>query len=578
MSTKYDGPVYSYIRFSTAKQAEGDTTRRQTAIADEWCKARGLVLDSTLSDRGVSAFAGKNVTHGALGRFREAIKLGLVKPGSTLLVENLDRLSREQIFAALGVFTEIITSGVRIYSLMDNQEYTLETIRTNPYQLMYTIGAFARGHEESQTKSRRLREVFGAKRKDLANKKWKNSCPPWLKFNADKTGFVVVESKADIVRRIYSEYISGVGVFTLARKLQSEGVGRLSDGKVLWNTSTIQHYLTTRTVVGEFQPYQRKAGGRVAVGEPIKDYYPSIVSGDTFATVQRMISKKKKVRGRVSENVVNIFRGVLRCPYCGSSILLKRNATTGGNRSEMYVCDRAQRQQECVAYGWDRGDFEVTFLEYAEQVHAEYQHISTAKVDNTTEASRVQNRLYEIEDEETRMLELYQKGRVAGLDKIQAMLDKLQNEKEALTKKKNEIENAASGRSQKMFRFDIKQFLDADLTDPTKREILAGAVSRLFSRIDLYFVGLPSRHKWIREKQKEMEAATLKRNQIYFKLRNEAPFLQERFFIGTLNEVGSKPYPSELFDEDFAELYEDNKPPGSNPHEEFKEIQSQLAR
>lgn len=570
--TDYTGPVYSYIRFSSTKQAQGDSVRRQSETAEKWCKERGLTLDSTLSDSGISGFTGKNVSHGALGKFLEAIKLGLVTKGSTLLVENLDRLSRDEIFSALGVFTEIVTSGVRIVSMMDGQIYTAENIKANPYQLMYTIGAFVRGHEESQTKSRRLREVFATKRKELHNKKWRNKCPPWLKFNEDKTGFVILEDKADIIRRLYNEYASGVGVSTIARKFQAEKVGRLTDNKPLWQTSTVQYYLKTRTVIGEYQPQERRGKGRVPAGEPIKDYYPAIVETNLFERVYRMLTTNKKVRGRQPEGLSNIFRGVLYCPYCGSTMLLRRNLTTGGNRSETYVCDKAHRLQTCVGYGWDREDLENTFLEFAQEVHDEYMNVQAYKPDNTGELPKINDRLKSVEDEETRMLELYKKGRVANISKIEDMLNKLQEERAALAKRKLELENISTGRAEKQFKFDLDMFINTDLTDPQKREIIAGAISRLFKRIDVYYVGLPSRHEHIKQLIAKMEKQGLKRNQIYFKLVKETPFMQERFFVGVFNAVGAKPYPAELADAEFAELYEYNKPPGSNPEAEFKAI------
>jgi hypothetical protein len=50
--------VYSYTRFSTPEQAQGDSYRRQTEAAAKWAKQRGLILDDALSffDEGVSAY------------------------------------------------------------------------------------------------------------------------------------------------------------------------------------------------------------------------------------------------------------------------------------------------------------------------------------------------------------------------------------------------------------------------------------------------------------------------------------------------------------------------------------------
>lgn len=60
--------AYSYIRFSSPDQAAGDSLRRQTEKAQNYCEQNGLTLDErfTLRDLGVSAFHGRNAHRGAL--------------------------------------------------------------------------------------------------------------------------------------------------------------------------------------------------------------------------------------------------------------------------------------------------------------------------------------------------------------------------------------------------------------------------------------------------------------------------------------------------------------------------------
>ena len=101
--------AYSYVRFSSAKQADGDSLRRQTAMARDYAERHGLELaDLTLRDLGKSAFRGKNAVEGALGEFIRAVDSGKVEPGSYLLVESLDRLSRDRIMAALNQFADLL--------------------------------------------------------------------------------------------------------------------------------------------------------------------------------------------------------------------------------------------------------------------------------------------------------------------------------------------------------------------------------------------------------------------------------------------------------------------------------------
>src|SRR5438309_1630332 len=89
--------AYSYLRFSHPSQLKGDSKRRQLQWANDICQRNNWTLDDSLTfqDLGVSAFRSKNSKVGDLAAFRELVRSGRIAPGSILLVENIDRLSRD---------------------------------------------------------------------------------------------------------------------------------------------------------------------------------------------------------------------------------------------------------------------------------------------------------------------------------------------------------------------------------------------------------------------------------------------------------------------------------------------------
>ena len=89
--------AFSYSRFSSPEQRKGDSLRRQVEASRKFAQAHGLELDEGLSDIGISAYRGANRYKGALARFLQLVREGKVPKGSFLLVESLDRLSREQV-------------------------------------------------------------------------------------------------------------------------------------------------------------------------------------------------------------------------------------------------------------------------------------------------------------------------------------------------------------------------------------------------------------------------------------------------------------------------------------------------
>src|SRR5262249_38782457 len=91
--------AHSYLRFSTPRREWADSTRRQVEGTKAWSERSGIPLsDLALADKGVSALKGEQRSaERALGRFLELARQGdgPVRRGDYLVIENLDRLSRE---------------------------------------------------------------------------------------------------------------------------------------------------------------------------------------------------------------------------------------------------------------------------------------------------------------------------------------------------------------------------------------------------------------------------------------------------------------------------------------------------
>src|SRR5262245_4344113 len=142
--------AYSYLRFSSPQQATGDSIRRQVENREKWLAAHPKVrLDTmlTLTDAGRSAFRRKDWDAYALAEFVKHVKSGRVEPGSFLLVENLDRLSREDAGEATELFLSIVNKGVVIVQLSPAVIEFRKPV--DAMQFMYAIVELSRGHSES---------------------------------------------------------------------------------------------------------------------------------------------------------------------------------------------------------------------------------------------------------------------------------------------------------------------------------------------------------------------------------------------------------------------------------------------
>ncbi|HYI82387.1 MAG TPA: recombinase family protein, partial [Acetobacteraceae bacterium] len=346
--------AYSYLRFSTAEQMKGDSFRRQTAMAEEYARRHGLELDQdlTFNDLGVSAFRGRNTEAGRLGDFLAAVNAGLVPPGSYLLVESLDRISRQFARKALRTLEDIVEQGVTVVTLNDGRAHTADILDNDPTALLLALLTFIRANEESATKARRLRAAWQGKRlKAAAGIGMTAKCPAWLRLDPDTRRYEPLPEHAEVVRRIFALASQGVGLHGVAATLNRDGVPTFGSGPKkaeFWNRSYIAKIVDSPAVIGTYVPHSvdHDAGRRKRVpGEPIEGYFPAVVDPEVHARVQasRLGRRAPATRSGHAQSV-SLLAGLAVCPWCGATMTRVVKGKKGGKprltcvRSKLGAC------------------------------------------------------------------------------------------------------------------------------------------------------------------------------------------------------------------------------------------------
>lgn len=344
--------AYSYLRFSSPDQIRGHSLQRQSEASQLYAQAHGLELDESLklTDLGVSAFRGKNWQEGALGKFIEAIDSGLVPRGSYLLVENLDRLSRDTINVALKRFMDILEREVHVVTLHDSKVFTKESLSNLP-DLVLSVMSMHRAHEESLIKSKRLSAVWSEKKKRARESGLALTprVPAWLKLNKTTNKIEPIEERVAIIKRIFELTIDGIGKRKIAQILNQEGIPTFGRSKE-WHDSYIQKIVSNEAVIGIYQPYKEQytegKSQRVHDGEPIENYFPIVIDPATFYRARASQSARMISGGRKGIAFTNLFTGFVYCGVCGSSMhfINKGKGRKGGD----YLICSGQRLKSTV--------------------------------------------------------------------------------------------------------------------------------------------------------------------------------------------------------------------------------------
>ncbi|WP_368988881.1 recombinase family protein [Klebsiella quasipneumoniae] len=327
---KQNGQAYSYIRFSSKKQEQGDSVRRQTELAEQYAHANNLILsDKNFQDLGISAF--KEGNRPSLGDMLEAIEKGQIEQGSTIIIESLDRLSRRGIDVTQQIIKSILQNNVFIASLVDglllNRESTNDLVSVIRIALAADLA-----YKESEKKSQRLRETKGHQRQRALNGEVINKILPfWLQRKEDK---YVFSEKLDTVKRIIELRRKGLGTNKIARTLNDEGHKPLRSAG--WNHTTVGKTINSVALYGAYQTSETTKDRKVILLDIIENYYPAVISKDEFILLQS--DQKQNKPGYKSEH--NAFAGILK-HECGGALVRKFHVVSG-KTYQYHVCANAR--------------------------------------------------------------------------------------------------------------------------------------------------------------------------------------------------------------------------------------------
>jgi DNA invertase Pin-like site-specific DNA recombinase len=315
---------YSYIRFSSREQRKGDSLRRQTEATVRWCERNGVTLDTstTLHDLGVSAKEGKhreNPDKHALAAFLKLIEEDRIPRGSYLIVENLDRLSREHVRAATKLFFDILDAGINIVTTTPERVFRHDS--TDTTDIIIAVVELSRGNSESVIKSERVGAAWKRRKANARNEPITAQCPKWLKVEDLK--YHVIEERAEVVRRIFRQAREGDGIGVIANALNKDKVLPFGGGRI-WQKSSVARILKNRAVFGEYQPCEGSVE-RKAVGDPLKDYYPVVVSESEFYAAQQGKQSRRKTGGRERTKSMNLFTSLVVDGEDGTRWMLVNN-------------------------------------------------------------------------------------------------------------------------------------------------------------------------------------------------------------------------------------------------------------
>lgn len=345
--------VSLYTRVSTEDQArEGTSLEVQSEFLVSYAKRQGWdVFDIYIDD----GYSGNLRDRPALNRlFYDARK----KKFDAVLVYKLDRFARNNRLL-LNLVAELNEFAIGFQSATES----FDTVTAAGKMSLSMLGTVAQFERE-----RIIERVFPGMLKGVERGNWQGAryVPYGYKYNKHdpEKKLIVVKEEADIIKLIYTMYLSGQSTTQIAGYLYNKGYKTRSGGKfhsklvcdmlkrklyigiIEWNN---HHYDKKQKTLKGYK-YVRNEASKVVSG---KGKHEPIICEEDFYAVQKKLANNRNGVSVRKGSADYPLTGILICGNCGHrmqgclSIASRENKMTKGKRRYYRCCGRAVHYVEC---------------------------------------------------------------------------------------------------------------------------------------------------------------------------------------------------------------------------------------
>ncbi|MFC1995161.1 recombinase family protein [Chloroflexota bacterium] len=259
-----------------------------------------------------------------------------------------------------------------------------------------------------------------------------------------------VSPEAEVVKRIFSEYLRGMGVMGIVRALNGEGIA--SPYRKGWSKTQVHKILNSEVYTGTL--LWCKTSIRQLSPIRVENAWPALVDKAIFNTVQRMLGERgpKIIHPRRASSRY-LLSGLARCGHCGKA-LGGRDAKSGKNK--YYICGTILRKgpQTCAARYIPSKKLEhavidkireriLTEANLMEMVRLVNEEIDTANGSHYEHLGTIDAELKDIKQRLTRHYEALESGKLIQ-DDLAPRIHELRESEKALQVTKWELEASAS--------------------------------------------------------------------------------------------------------------------------------------
>ena len=261
-----------------------------------------------------------------------------------VLTKSVSRLARNTV-TLLETVRELKELGVDVHF----EEQNIHTLSADGELMLSILASFAQAESQSVSENQKWR----VKKNFSEGKPWSATL---LGYRYHDGKLVIEPTEAEIVRRVFAEYLSGKGVVAIANGLHADGIPTRQGGT--WCKATISKMLRNYTYTGNLllqktfnENYMTKRKCTNHGELPMyhaADTHEAIIDMETFQAVQTEIDRRAKKYTSTEQryDARYPFSGMIVCGNCGKHY--RRKTTAGGI---VWICStfNSQGKAACVS-------------------------------------------------------------------------------------------------------------------------------------------------------------------------------------------------------------------------------------
>ncbi|MGW8440285.1 recombinase family protein [Paenibacillus sp. S33] len=328
--------VAAYCRVSTDSEEQKESYTNQVNHYTKYIQNNlEWELADIYADEGITGTSTKNRTH--FNRMIQDARNGKL---DLILVKSISRFARNTL-DLLKYVRELKSLGVAVFFEREN----INTLDTTGEVLLTILSSLAQDESRNISENSRWGILRG-----FQNGKVFCNTTRFLGYDKDEHGELVInEPEAEIVRRIYEEYLDGKSYQAIARGLMRDHIKTVTGGDTWWDSSitlilTNEKYygalLQQKTVTVDFLTHKRIKNKGQEQQYFIEDNHEPIVSKEIFEAVQKEKKRRAKLKGSVmgeSKRYSSKYAlsSKVYCGCCGA--IFKRRTWNSNNPSKKVV-------------------------------------------------------------------------------------------------------------------------------------------------------------------------------------------------------------------------------------------------